>query len=103
LAAAIKIFWGGGGLLWRKKPSVSGQFYSDGNLVGARQAPLSLVLAEEVIRVSGVHEPALSGHCVQLIPIIPADLVVTRELLQTGPGPSFFLSWWQKKCCTTSQ
>lgn len=38
-----KDFWGGGDLLlWRKKPRVSGQFYSDGNLVGARQAPLSL-------------------------------------------------------------
>lgn len=34
-----KDFMGGEGLLlWRKKPRVSGQFYSDGNLVGARQA-----------------------------------------------------------------
>lgn len=39
-----KDFMGGEGLLlWRKKPRVSGQFYSDGNLVGARQAPLSFL------------------------------------------------------------
>lgn len=55
------------------------------------------VLAEEVIRVSGVREPALSCHCVQLIPIVPADLIVTGELLQTGPGPSLFFSWREKK------
>lgn len=44
IGSSHKDFMGEEGLLlWRKKPRVSGQFYSDGNLVGARQAPLSLL------------------------------------------------------------
>lgn len=62
-----------------------------------------LGLDEEVIRVSGVLEAATSCHCVQLIPIIPADLVLTGELLQAGPGLSLLLSWWQEESRTTSQ
>lgn len=99
-----KDFWGGEGLLlWRKKPRSQDNFIQMETWLELDRHLLVPVLAEEVIRVSGVHEPALSRHCVQLIPVIPADLVVTGELLQTGPGPSFFLSWWQKKRCTTSQ
>lgn len=95
--------WGCGPLLRRRKQECSGQFYSVGNGSGCGPSPLVLPLAREIIKAADVPKPAVSRHCVQLVPVVLADLIVAGELLGAGPGLGVLFTWWQQEGCAPCQ
>lgn len=47
--------------------------------------------------------PAVSRHCVQLIPVVLADFIVAGELLGAGPGLGVLVPWRQQEGCAPCQ
>lgn len=63
-----------------------------------------LPLAREVIiKAAGVPELAMSRHCVQLFPVVLADLIVAGELFGAGPGLGVLVTRWQQERCAPCQ